>query len=77
MNSRRYNLEMCGDVAAEHTRLQRLHMTTDVGFRCHEMAFEHSPVRFLVSIRHDHISPVGFNLRQLSNVVRDEGGDEP
>lgn len=78
LNGRGNNLEVCRNITAKYTGLQRLHMTTDVCFRCHEVTFKHSSVSFLVSVRHDHISPVGFDLGFLINTARNEGGsDEP
>ena len=62
------------DIAAEYTRLQCLHMSTDICLRSHKMTFEHIPMGFLVSVWHNHISAVGFNLRQLSGTFQNEGG---
>lgn len=60
----RNDFEVGWDVTPEDASFQRLHVPADVRLRRKEMAFEHVPVGFFVSVRHYHLAPIRLNLKE-------------
>jgi hypothetical protein len=62
LHGRRDNLEVGGNVTAEHAGLQRLDMASYIRLRGQQMSLEHTLLSFLVPIRHDYLPTIGLDL---------------
>jgi hypothetical protein len=72
LRCRRDDLEMGVNVTAEYARFKGFHMTTNVCFRCQEVAFVHVAVLLLVPIWHNNASTESLHLNTVLMTVASE-----
>jgi hypothetical protein len=62
LHSSRFYLEFSGYVAPKHAGLKSLDMTTNISFGCQKVALVHIAMRLVMSVRHDNMAAISFDL---------------